>query len=321
MDDTPWEWDGECSRCFVTLSWDGDPPECEEDALCMDCVWKELEERRASQTGTLHLIAPIVEWAEEFQIETTAKAWNALRERLRTGTTQTEDVDRARSWLRSYEAFDPNGRGQARYPTREQLASLTQTLAAQFAAVRAESKPKAQADNPHEQAYLISDVLTAHGWLDGPVTEAELPEVRDALTKLLTETRAFERRRIEQELNLKGTLTVGPIDSIAALAGELEWQEKAEKGTATRRRVHPAEIAPLIERMEKGRMKYPAGCTVLSLLDEAGEFAHAINKGEGIERTREELLDVAAVAMRLYLGEVDTVLVLDGLVQRKVDGG
>jgi len=260
MDDTPWEWDGECSRCFVTLSWDGDPPECEEDALCMDCVWKELEERRASQTGTLHLIAPIVEWAEEFQIETTAKAWNALRERLRTGTTQTEDVDRARSWLRSYEAFDPNGRGQARYPTREQLASLTQTLAAQFAAVRA-------------------------------------------------------------EVNLKGTLTVGPIDSIAALAGELEWQEKAEKGTATRRRVHPAEIAPLIERMEKGRMKYPAGCTVLSLLDEAGEFAHAINKGEGIERTREELLDVAAVAMRLYLGEVDTVLVLDGLVQRKVDGG
>lgn len=222
-DAEPWEWDGECSRCFVTLSWDGDPPECAEDALCMGCVWKELEMRRAAST------------------------------------VSTEDVDRARSWLRSYEAFDPNGRGQARYPTREQLASLTQTLAAQFAAVRA-------------------------------------------------------------EVNLKDTLTVvGPIDSIAALAGELEWQEKAEKGTATRRRVHPAEMAPLIERMEKGRAKYPAGCTALSLLDEAGEFAHAINKGEGIERIREELLDVAAVAMRLYLGEVDTVLVLDGLVQCKVD--
>lgn len=44
--DEPWEWDSECSRCFATLSWEGDPPECEEDALCHDCAWKELQERR-----------------------------------------------------------------------------------------------------------------------------------------------------------------------------------------------------------------------------------------------------------------------------------
>lgn len=67
------------------------------------------------------------------------------------------------------------------------------------------------------------------------------------------------------------------------------------------------ELAPLAARMAVGRAKYPAGCTVLSLMDEAGEFAHAINKDEGIERVRDELLDVAAVAMRLYLGEVDEV--------------
>ena len=62
----------------------------------------------------------------------------------------------------------------------------------------------------------------------------------------------------------------------------------------------------LAKRMANGREKYPLGCTVASLLDEAGEFTHAVNKEEGRVRLRDELLDVAAVAMRLYLGEVDT---------------
>lgn len=64
-------------------------------------------------------------------------------------------------------------------------------------------------------------------------------------------------------------------------------------------------LTPLRLRMGHGRAKYPNGCTVLSLLDEAGELAHAVNKGEPVDRVRDELLDVAAVAMRLYLGEVD----------------
>lgn len=78
------------------------------------------------------------------------------------------------------------------------------------------------------------------------------------------------------------------------------------------------ELDPLVARMDKGRAKYPDGCTALSLLDEAGEFAHAINKRESLGRVRDELLDVAAVAMRLYLGEVDTSRIIDGLVQRRV---
>lgn len=65
-------------------------------------------------------------------------------------------------------------------------------------------------------------------------------------------------------------------------------------------------LTMLMKRMAKGREKYPLGCTVASLLDEAGEFTHAVNKEEGRFRMREELLDIAAVAMRLYLGEVDT---------------
>lgn len=64
-------------------------------------------------------------------------------------------------------------------------------------------------------------------------------------------------------------------------------------------------FAPLFDRVAAGREKYPAGCTLLSLLDEAGEVAHAVNKGEPADRVRAELLDVAAVAMRLYFGEVD----------------
>lgn len=66
-----------------------------------------------------------------------------------------------------------------------------------------------------------------------------------------------------------------------------------------------AAFVELAKRMAKGREKYPLGCTVASLLDEAGEFTHAVNKEEGRVRLRDELLDVAAVAMRLYLGEVD----------------
>ncbi len=36
---------------------------------------------------------------------------------------------------------------------------------------------------------------------------------------------------------------------------------------------------------------------------------------QSAERVRDELLDVAAVAMRLFFGEVDTAIVLEGLVQ------
>lgn len=75
------------------------------------------------------------------------------------------------------------------------------------------------------------------------------------------------------------------------------------------------ELAPLRERMTKGRRRYPEGCTFLSLQDEVGEAAHALNKREPVERVRDEILDAAGVAMRLYLGEVDAASTLEGLVQ------
>lgn len=68
----------------------------------------------------------------------------------------------------------------------------------------------------------------------------------------------------------------------------------------------PGALPLLIElawAIERGREKYPEGCTALSLFDEVGEVAHAINKGESEKRVRDELMDVAVVAMRLWLGE------------------
>jgi len=79
------------------------------------------------------------------------------------------------------------------------------------------------------------------------------------------------------------------------------------------------DLVLLAERIEKGRVKYPEGCTALSLFDEAGEVAHALNKREPVDRVRAELLDVAVVAMRLYFGEIDRGLEIDGLVQRRTD--
>lgn len=75
------------------------------------------------------------------------------------------------------------------------------------------------------------------------------------------------------------------------------------------------ELSVLRERMEEGRKKYPEGCTFLSLQDEVGEAAHAINKREPVDRVRDEILDAAGVAMRLYFGEVDATSTLEGLVQ------
>lgn len=40
------EWDRCCTRCHTLLDWQGDLPEVEEDAICHDCAWTELEALR-----------------------------------------------------------------------------------------------------------------------------------------------------------------------------------------------------------------------------------------------------------------------------------
>lgn len=51
--DGTWEWDGDCTRCFTTLSWEGDPPERPEDAICHECAWTELERLRVAMKKIL----------------------------------------------------------------------------------------------------------------------------------------------------------------------------------------------------------------------------------------------------------------------------
>lgn len=38
-----------CTRCHATLGWEGDAPDSEEDAICHDCAWKELEVLRTEK--------------------------------------------------------------------------------------------------------------------------------------------------------------------------------------------------------------------------------------------------------------------------------
>jgi hypothetical protein len=63
------------------------------------------------------------------------------------------------------------------------------------------------------------------------------------------------------------------------------------------------ELAPLRAAMTRARGLYPEGATLLALAAECGEVAQAVQKLESADRVRAELLDVAVVAVRLYLGE------------------
>lgn len=63
------------------------------------------------------------------------------------------------------------------------------------------------------------------------------------------------------------------------------------------------ELTPLAEAIAIARTKHPGGSDLTSLLSEAGEVARAMYS-ETPERVREELIDVAVVAMRLYFGEI-----------------
>lgn len=62
-------------------------------------------------------------------------------------------------------------------------------------------------------------------------------------------------------------------------------------------------LAPLATAIDVARAKHPGGPDGMrSLAEELGEVASAIRR-ESPERVREELLDLATVAMRLYLRE------------------
>lgn len=61
-------------------------------------------------------------------------------------------------------------------------------------------------------------------------------------------------------------------------------------------------LGALPEAITRARRLHPEGSDLHDLLSEVAELARAM-AGEGPERTREEALDVAVVALRIYLGE------------------
>ncbi len=61
-------------------------------------------------------------------------------------------------------------------------------------------------------------------------------------------------------------------------------------------------LGALTDRIATARMKHPKGPNLRSLMEEVGEVASAMRR-ETPERVRDELLDVATVAMRLAFGE------------------
>lgn len=69
------------------------------------------------------------------------------------------------------------------------------------------------------------------------------------------------------------------------------------------RRGDESAFLALAWNMTRARAKHPMGPDGMrSLAEELGEVAHAIRR-EGLDRAREELLDLATVSMRLYVGE------------------
>jgi hypothetical protein len=61
-------------------------------------------------------------------------------------------------------------------------------------------------------------------------------------------------------------------------------------------------LAAVLERVKEARAKYPGNSHRLAaVMEEAGECARALNKGEGQERLWEECVDLCATGLRLAI--------------------
>lgn len=125
------------------------------------------------------------------------------------------------------------------------------------------------------------------------------------LEKRLSTAEEAERRARASEHTMLGTLT-----SAQELATKSLNIARATKAIGDDPIMQ--ELAVLGAAIVRARGLHPAGCALRHLVSEVGEVAHAMCIGDvGIggdvakreERIREELLDVAVVAMRMALGD------------------
>lgn len=85
-------------------------------------------------------------------------------------------------------------------------------------------------------------------------------------------------------------------------------QERCSQMFEERRVLTRGELDVLVPALAAARLKHPRGSKFADLAEEVGEVARAMRR-EGLERVREELLDVAVVALRMHLGELSAPLV------------
>lgn len=122
-------------------------------------------------------------------------------------------------------------------------------------------------------------------WATRTDLEAEVLELRmsrDQLGQVL--------RRALTEIDHRRT----QIDDVRARNGEL-----LEELRSIKKRFAP--FAALEYGISEGRCKHPAGVPFEALVEEVGEVARALM--DEPHRVRDELLDVAVCAMRMWLGE------------------
>lgn len=96
------------------------------------------------------------------------------------------------------------------------------------------------------------------------------------------------------------------LDNLTAVQARCTAQEEALR--QLRRNVLPewldANLARRIgDRLREASEKHPEGASLAALVSEVGEVATAMLR-ETPERTKDELLDVIVVAIRLWFGEV-----------------
>lgn len=115
--------------------------------------------------------------------------------------------------------------------------------------------------------------------------KADVAAERDALGRLMARAE-MDRQTLHETLSVTQAHCARQLDELRG------WRA--------------SELAPLAARMAHARQAHPEGSDLTSLVSEVGEVARAMYAeapDQARDRARDELLDVAAVTMRLYLGE------------------
>lgn len=120
--------------------------------------------------------------------------------------------------------------------------------------------------------------------------------------------RAERIAALESERDSLRMGSLAHMDQLARQAGRIdELEAECDRlqalvdGALGPRSPAAASLASLVERVAKGRAKFPGNRFMLpALMEEVGELARALLQRKGPEEVRAEALDTAAVALRIF---------------------